>query len=277
MNYPLTSSSLPPRAQSARTIALRRVALPTEHGGWGFLGEPLLAGLAIAYSPTALWITLMTIGAFLLRQPLRVYFMNLRSRRSPDLASTAMGFAACYFVIFATGITGMIATGGPLPLIPFFAVLPMIGVQAYFEIFRRSRDLVPEIFGAISISSSVAAIALCKVPWPFALALWLVMIGRLVPSILYIRSRLLLEKGKRYSVLQPVTAHLVAFTLVLILVGLKIVPMMTLLAMMLLLYRAITGLSSGRKKLTATQIGVREVVYGIVTVLILVIGYHAGI
>lgn len=33
---------------AARTVKLRTVALPAEHGGWGFLFEPIVLGLLLA-------------------------------------------------------------------------------------------------------------------------------------------------------------------------------------------------------------------------------------
>ena len=266
MNYPV-ASSLPQRiAAPVSSIPVRRIALPTEHGGWGFLGEPLIAGLAIAFSPTAPWIVMMTIGAFLLRQPLRMLIVDRMGRRDGFVAATSLCFALFYAGLFTVGLAGTLRTAGTLPLIPFFIVLPLVAVQIYFDIFRRSRALVPEIAGAISISSSIAAIALADgFQWLFAAALWFVMIARLVPSILYVRERLRLEKGKAYSLSVPVAAHIAALLLVAILAFFGLVPVITSAAMMILLFRAITGLSTTRRKMRAMQIGIWEVVYGIMT------------
>ncbi len=257
---------------------MRRIALPTEHGGWGFLGEPLVAGLAIAFSPTAPWIALMVVGAFLLRQPLRTLIADRMGRCDASIAINAVCFIIFYSAIFILGLTGAVANGGWRPLMPFFIVLPLIAIQIYFDIFRRSRALLPETAGAISISASVAAIALAGgLSWPFAAALWLVLIARLIPSILYVRERLKLEKGKVYSLPVVVMAHTAALLLVTVLAFLGLVPLIVCGAMIILLCRAITGLSATRTTMRAMQIGVREVVYGSMTVIILVIGYYAGL
>lgn len=278
MNYPVAPSPPLRCAAPVRSIPLRRIALPTEHGGWGFLGEPLVAGLAIAFSPTAPWIVMMTIGAFLLRQPLRVLIADRVGRRDGYLAVTSLCFTLFYAGLFTAGFAGTIKVAGTRPLIPFFIVLPLVAVQIYFDIFRRSRALFPEIAGAISISGSVAAIALASgLPWTFAAALWLVFIARLVPSILYVRERLRLEKGKTHSLLVPLTAHLAALSLIGTLVFFRLVPIIATAAMIILLFRAITGLSMKRRKMRAMQIGIWEVIYGTLTVLILVIGFYAGL
>ena len=278
MNNPLAPSPTIQRAAPVRSISMRRIALPSEHGGWGFLGEPLVAGLAIVFSSTAPWIVLMTIGAFLVRQPLRMLIADRRGRRDASLAINALCFILFYAFVFALGLTETVVNGGMRPLIPFFIVLPLVTVQIYFDSFRRSRALVPEIAGAISISASVAAIALAGgFPCLFAAALWLVLIAQLVPSILYVRERLRLEKGKACSLPVAVTAHIAALVLVGVLAFFDLVPVIAVAAMIILLFRAITGLSATRKKMRAMQIGVREVIYGVLTVLILVIGYYAGL
>jgi hypothetical protein len=278
MNYPVASSPILGCSRPVRPISLRRIALPTEHGSWGFLGEPLIAGLAIAFSPAAPWIAVMTIGAFLLRQPLRVLVANRLGRRDAGVTSAAFGFALFYLITFATGLAGTLTVAGMRPLIPFSFVVPLIAVQIYFDTFRRSRALVPEIAGAITISASVAAIAIAGgFTSPFVVALWLVFIARSVPSILYVRERLRLAKGKAHSLLAPRAAHTAALLLVSILALFGFVPLIAPVAMMILLFRATTGLSPGRKKMRAMQIGVREVIYGTATVLILVTGYYSGL
>lgn len=277
MNYPLASS---PSMQVApvRSIPVRRIALPTEHGGWGFMGEPLVAGLTIAFSVTAPWIAMMVIGAFLLRQPLRILVADRFGRQDDRLAATAFSFILLYGGCFAAGLGGVLLTTATTTLLPFLIVLPLIALQIYFDIFRRSRALIPEIAGAIAISSSVAVMALAAgFPMPAAVALWLVFVARLIPSILYVRERLRLEKGKPHSPALPVAAHASALLLVVILAVYGLVPVIACGAMMILFYRAAIGLSARRTKMRAMQIGVWEVIYGATTVLLLVIGYYTGL
>ena len=277
MSYPLASS---PSMQVApvRSIPVRRIALPTEHGGWGFMGEPLVAGLTIAFSVTAPWIAMMVIGAFLLRQPLRILVADRFGRQDDRLAATAFSFILLYGGCFAVGLAGIVLTTATTTLLPFLIVLPLIALQIYFDIFRRSRALIPEIAGAIAISSSVAVMALAAgFPMPAAVALWLVFVARLIPSILYVRERLRLEKGKPHSLALPVAAHAVALLLVIALAVYGLVPVIACGAMMILFYRAAIGLSAQRTKMRAMQIGVWEVIYGTTTVLLLVIGYYTGL
>ena len=49
---------------ASQRVRLKSIALPPEHGAWGFLLEPLLAGLLIAPSWAGLCLALGVIGPF---------------------------------------------------------------------------------------------------------------------------------------------------------------------------------------------------------------------
>lgn len=266
-----------PTVAPVRTVRLKQIALPTEHGGWGFLLEPLVAGLAIAFSSAAPWIAVMTIGAFLTRQPLKILVIDRRGMKDRSRATAALAFGLIYSAIFAVGLVATITVAGSRPLLPFAFVLPLIIFQIYNDFSRKSRQLIPEFTGAVSISASVAAMALAAgLPWVSALALWAIFVSRLIPSILYVRHRLLLEKGKEFSRVTPTIAHVAALLLVAVLAYNGLSPFLTIFAMLILLYRAASGLSPNRRKMRAMQIGVWEVVYGALTVLSVVVGHYVG-
>lgn len=270
-------SSAEPTPKTARSFRILRIALPNEHGGWGFLFEPLVAGLAIAFSPAAIWISLMVTGAFLTRQPLRVLIADQMGTQIQGRARTALGFVVLFGVIFVVGLTAALATAGWAPMMPFLLVAPFVILQIYFDVSRRSRRLIPELTGAVSISASAAAIALAGgMGWPNALGLWAIFISRLVPSIIYVRERLRLEKGKSSSILVPAIAHGGGLLVVAVLAYNGYSPYLPVFVMMLLFYRAVAGLSTRRKKMRAMQIGIREVIYGLITVLSVIVGHYTG-
>jgi hypothetical protein len=104
----------------------------------------------------------------------------------------------------------------------------------------------------------------------------MIFISRSLTSILYVRQRLLLEKGKKFSGRVPIAAHILSLALIAALAYSGLAPVLTLFPITLLLLRAVEGLSAGRIRMKATKIGVLEVIYGTVTVLSVVIGYYAG-
>lgn len=255
-----------------------KIALPTEHGGWGFLFEPIVAGLAIAFSMAGIWIAVMTIGAFLVRQPLKVLVIDRLGMRVNERAMTALYFVLGFGAIFTLGLAGTVMTAGWAPLVPFAFVLPLAAIQMYFDFSRQGRHVLPELGGAVTISASAAAIALAGgMTWPAALGLWAIFVARLIPSILYVRERLLLEKGKAFTRWIPIAAHVAAAAAVIALAWFGLSPWLVVAAMLILLVRAVEGLSANRYKMKAMKIGIFEVVFGTLTVLALIIGHYSGI
>jgi hypothetical protein len=108
--------------------------------------------------------------------------------------------------------------------------------------------------------------------WPFAAAIWFFFVARFVPSILYIRNRLNLEKGKQSSMLAPAALHAAALIAVSLLVLAGHLPVLVIPAFTLLLARSIFGLSRYRKRVKAMKIGFSEIAYGLVVVAALIAG-----
>ncbi|MEZ5305621.1 MAG: YwiC-like family protein [Pyrinomonadaceae bacterium] len=267
-----------PAIGRARTFKIRQIAIPVEHGGWSFLLEPLIAGTAIAFSVGGLWIALMTIGAFLCRQPLKVLIADRIGMKDASRATAALVFLMTYASIFAIGILGTLIASGSRPLLPCALVLPLVGYQIFNDVSRRGRQLAPELCGAVSLSASIAAFAIAGgQTWAVAASLWTIFVLRSIPSILYVRNRLLLEKGKEHSRIVPTIAHVFALFITCTLVYFGLGPILTIFAMLVLLGRSVTGLAPGRKKLPAMQIGLLEIGYGAIIVVSVVAGHFLGL
>jgi hypothetical protein len=264
--------------ESRPRVRLRSVALPIEHGSWGFLFEPLVAGVAIAPSMASPWIALLVIGAFMMRQPLKIFLSDWRSGRWLPQTRYALSFLFFYAAVFCAGSIGAVSLAGAESFLPFALILPFAAFQIYCDSQRNSRLLLAEIVGAVSISSSIAVLAIAA-SWPHskAFALWAIIAARLIPSIFYVRNRLNLEKGKTFSRVLPIAAHVVALIVVLLLALYGQTPFLPVVMFAVLLIRSIVGLSPYRKKVKAMKIGIGEVIYGSLTVLSLIVGYYAGI
>ncbi len=267
-----------PVSRPAVKVNTKAIALPIEHGWWGFVFDPLTAGLLIAFSPAALWISLLVVGAFLTRQPLKVLLNAWQAKRDLPQTPVARKFVLIYGAIFTVGLLGSLYFVPQPAFLPFLFILPLAAYQIYCDASRKSRQLLPELTGAIAVSSSVAVIALAD-NWtlPAALGLWAIFVARLIPSILYVRNRLLLEKGKPFSRALPVFSHVAAFAMVAALAFYGLSPLLTVLMFAVLQARAAIGLSPFRSKIKAMRIGVWEVVYGTLTALSVVIGYYLNV
>ena len=258
-------------------IRAKSVALPVEHGSWGFLFEPLVAGIAVAPSVASGWIAILVIGAFLMRHPLKVILAGGKARIGSPQTSLALTFLAIFTAVFCVGVVGSILYSRPESFVPFALVLPFALYQIYCDSTRSSRQLLAEIIGSVAISSSITVIALAA-GWdtPKAYALWIIIVARLIPSILYVRNRLKLEKGKEFSQIIPITAHVAAFGLVLLLANLGFGSYLPAVMFAVLLARSIIGLSSYRKKVKAMKIGIWEVIYGTLTAVSIIVGHYTG-
>jgi hypothetical protein len=88
---------------------------------------------------------------------------------------------------------------------------------------------------------------------------------------------LLLEKGKPHSVAIPVAASTVAVIVTAVLAYFDLCPLLVVLLMAVLFARAALGLSTLSKRRKAKQIGILEVIFGVFTVLAVIIGFHLGL
>lgn len=259
-------------------LRLRGVALPNEHGSWGILLEPLVSSLAVVPSAAGFLAALFVIGAFLLRQPSKILVADITQGRRLPQTKAAAAFAAGFGLLAAVGAIGALAVADPASLLPLVALVPFGVFQLYNDVSRKSRDLIPELAGTAAISASAPAIALAG-GWhvPEALALWGLFVARSVPSIVYIRQRLRLEKGKQFTRTAPAILHAAGLAAVAGLAYAGLVSALPIPLFVFLLYRSAAGLSDGRRRMKAVQLGIRETVYGAVLVLAVTGGYYLGI
>jgi hypothetical protein len=264
--------------QPRSRIPVKSVALPIEHGAWGFLFEPLLAGVILAPSLAAPFISLFVVGAFLSRQPLKFLIGDWMQKRRLPRTEIARRFSLIFCSIAAAGLLGSLIFAPSHSLLPFAAVAPVVVFLIIQDVGRQSRELVPELGAALALASSIAVVALADgIGTALAAALWAAMIARLVPSVLYVRERIKLEKGKAFSRFWSHFAHVAAVLLVAALYYSGLGSALTVLMSAFLAGRAVYGLSGSAPKMSAKVLGIREVIYGVIYALAIVVGYYTGI
>jgi hypothetical protein len=267
----------PVQAVPTTGVRLRLVALPTEHGGWGFLLEPIVLGLALAPSLAGLLLGLAAIGIFLTRHPLTLALGDWRRGKRYPRTAWAERFVLLY------GLTALAASVAALAIArPFWQALllaaPLALIQLGFDLRRESRGLVPEVAGAWALSASAPAIMLAAgASLGPALAIWAVLAARAAASILYVRARLRRLRGASAPAGPVVAAHLAGIAAVVALAAAELAPWLAVLALALLLARALHGLSPRRPPVRAVAIGVREVGYGVMTVVLTALGALLGL
>ena len=260
------------------TIRLKAIALPVEHGGWGFVFEPILLGLLVAPSFAGVWISVAAVAAFLLKRPLKLFLTGKERLSEPTRRRAAMYVSVSYALVAAIGLWFGISMADPTALLPLLGLSPFIVVYLSHDTRKRSKRLLPEIAGPMGLAGVAPAIALSGgSSQALAWALWVVLLARTIPSILYVRARLRLERGEEVNQTLVVGWHLGFLAPIGVLVGLGRAPYLTVAALLVLLIRAVHGLSSRSRSSKVTRIGFLEIAYGLIYVLLTAIGYRLGI
>ncbi len=263
-----------PRTPGSRAVPLRTVALPNEHGAWGFLLEPTLLGLLAAFSGAGVLVALGGLFAMLAQHPLSLVLADARRGRAYPRTHLARRVLVLYggFATFALALA--VVMGSAWLLMPLALAVPLALVQLHFDRSNRGRELLPELCGSLAVASLAAAIVLAAGGSPaLAAVLWLLLAGRNLPTILYVRARLRLERGaaswREAGGVPALVAALAAFVAVVMAVAGGIVPLIAAVVFGFLLARAGLGLSRWRRPAGAKAIGVGEMLFGVAMALAL--------
>jgi hypothetical protein len=256
---------------------LTAVALPAEHGGWSFLAEPAILGLALAPSPAGASLTLAALAVFLARHPLKLVLMDRRrGARHPRTALAERVFAG--FAGLASLLVGVAFLLAPGPFwIPLVAAAPIGLAAVAFDALGRSREAVAETAGAVALGASATAIALAgDAPAAAAWGAWALLALRAATSVLYVRARLRLGRGREAGARAVHAGHAAALAAATGLAAAGVAPWLAPAVFLVLLARSGWGLSPARSAIRPQALGVQEVGYGVLTLVLLAVGYRAG-
>ena len=267
----------PMERASPPAVPWKAVALPVEHGGWGFLAEPVVLGLVLAPSGAGACLALAALAGFLARHPLRLWFLDRRKHvRYPRTAVAERffaGYAGVALLLLAAGVTLARA-----PLWPALAVAAPIGLAALvFDSLGRSREALPEAAGAVALGASATAIAFAGgAPASLAWGAWGLLALRAVTSVLYVRARIRLDRGLAAGPRAVHAGHAVALAAATGLASAGWAPWLAPAVFFVLLARSGWGLSSWRRPIRPQTLGFQELGYGLLTLLFLGVGYRVG-
>ncbi|NDJ76380.1 MAG: YwiC-like family protein [Chloroflexi bacterium] len=270
-------TSSPTTTQKPPNTRIKSVVIPPEHGAWGFLLEPVVLGLGIAPSWAGLFMALGVVGAFLTRHPLKIALLDRTRGKRYARTRLAERFALVYGAVALAGFVPAVVLVGLAPFAPFGLALPLVVIL--FASFRsnRWRSLLPELAGASAMAATAASIALAgSEGWNAALASWAVLLARNIPSIMYIRARLRLEKGQPHSAPLVLGINGIAVAGIFGLVVAGYAPLLAVAAMALLFVRAAAGLSPYRRQVQTKTLGFLEIGYGLLVVTLTIVGYTLG-
>jgi len=263
------------QATSAARPRIRSIALPTEHGGWGFTLEPILLGLLVAPSAAGWEISAAALGIFLARRPVKIVSTDLVRKRWLPRSRIALLFAALYGGFAIAGTVGAFFTAeGPF-WIPVLVALPFALYALRADARRENRALLPELSGSIAMGATVAAIALGSGwdPAP-AFGLWLVLAARDVAAIVLVRGQIRRLHGRPtgastiYAVQVGVTSAVAVAAIA------DIVPWLAAVAIGLVGLAAVVSLN--RPPVEAKVIGWTQMAVGLMVVIVTATGVHLG-
>lgn len=254
-------NSMSERAIAGHEISIRPLALPAEHGGWGLVLEPVALALVVAPSWAGAAVGLAVVAAFLARHPLRLAAGDWTRRRRYPRTLVCEDLALAYGSVALIAITTAMLFATPAILLPFAVAAPLALMQFAYDARNRGRAMWPELAGVAAAGATASAIAIAGgKPLAVAATLWLFTLLRSVPSVVFIRSIL-----GRESRLLAVTLHVAALAIAIAMRQ----PGATA-AMLFLLVRAVTTPPHE----PARRVGIRELVYGVVTIVLIGAGYR---
>jgi hypothetical protein len=257
-------------------VTVRSIAVPTEHGGWGFTLEPIILGLAISPNTAGFLIGAAALLAFLARRPLRMVLTDRRlQRRIPRtrVAERVVGFEIAAATAAIIGAV-LLADDASL-LLPLTAAAPLAAVQVWADATLRSRDLIPELAGGIALGSVAVAITLAGgVDAADAWGLWLVPAGRTVSTVPFVRAQIRRSRNlpSRAASVMVVDAAVLGVMMAAAWIG--TVPWAAAAAMGFLWVWSAVWLA--RPPIPTRTLGWTQMLVGLIVVAATAAGYHAG-
>ena len=266
-----------PSARGTRNVRWRSVALPIEHGAWGFLLEPALLGLLVAASWAGVALVVAALAALLLQTPLSLALTDVRRGKRFPRTALAWRFAAAYGALLIAALAAALTAAGSVTiLLPAAFAAPLAVLQLWLDAQGRARELLPEAAGALAMGSLAACVALAGGWWLLpALGLWGLLALRAVPAIVYVRARLRLERGQPLDRRPSAVAHLAAVAAVALAAVAGTVSWVAALPYAVLTARAARGLAPDRAPVTAKVVGFREIAFGVMTAVLVAAGVGA--
>lgn len=260
---------------STPRVPLKTVALPNEHGGWGFTLEPILLGLLVAPSWAGLGLGVFALAAFLARHPLKLWLADLRRGKRFLRTPLARNFALLYGSLALLGLLVAFWTAkGPFGW-PLLLALPLVGVQLWFDAHNQGRNLLPELAGAVAMGAMASSMALAaNLETGLAYGLWGVLAARSVASIYYARAQVRRARG------EPVKLGAVYWAEMLALLGLFLgawagrVPWLSMMALAVLLPLSLYTFS--KPPVPARVVGWTQMALGLLVVVCTVVGTRLG-
>jgi len=173
----------------------RHVALPPDHGSWGFLATPLLIGLFAGgrWTTVSVYLVVAALAAFLIRQPITIAIKVLSERRAREDLDAAVFWTAAYAAIALLHVLGLVLRGFGYVLSLAVPGVPIFAWHLYL-VSRRAerRQLAVQVVGAGALALAAPAAMWVGAGWPDPAGwlLWLLVWAESAAAIVHAYLRL---------------------------------------------------------------------------------------
>jgi len=257
-------------------VLFRSVALPAEHGGWGFTLEPILLGLALTPSVAGLGVGIMGLFAFLAHHPIKLALSDLRRGHRYPRTELALKVGLFYIALAALGLALALLTAERPFWPPLVLGLPLAFSKVALDAIGKGRSFVGEMAGALGAATLAPAAILAGGGDPgWAIGSWLVLALRSLVSIRYARAAVRKARGLPVSRVSMAATALLGSVLAFFLALFGIIPWLGAAAIWALGIYALLALSG--PPMPAKKVGWGQMFWGWATVILVALGYHLGI
>lgn len=247
-------------------MSLNKVAIPKEHGSWGFVIEPLLLSLIVAYTLEGLLLALATFFLFLSNQPIKIVINKLASKKNRAMGRIVL--AVYLIVAIALSSYPLLNLSFKL-LLPFYAALLIMLIYLFAVLSKLSRNLLVEFLPILAMTLVAITIVTIDNSFNFnPIIFGFLLLSRAVPTVIYINAKVKESRGLKFSVLPTHLSHLVFLLFIIWASLVNLLPTLSILAALLLSIRSVIGFSKFNFTKTIKQIGVVEFIYGSLFVII---------
>jgi hypothetical protein len=203
-----------------------------------------------------------------------MFWKNRHRLETSPRYGVARNLALGYAVVAGAALAIAWAMAGLRPLLPFLIATPFFALFGAYDVRHEARQLLPELLAPTVLAVSAPAIVLAGGgSGRAAFVIWLLLALRSIPTVLYVRARLRQEREKPRSALASNLAHATAVGAGGGLAAAGLAPGSAVAGLVVLLLRAMLGLSRFHRPAAPKAIGLAEIGYGALFVLLTAGGY----
>ncbi|WP_457637106.1 YwiC-like family protein [Oceanithermus sp.] len=253
----------------------KALAVPNEHGGWGFTLEPVILGLLAAPNVAGLGLGLMALASFFARHPTKIALSDLRRGRIYPRTRLAIGFALLYGTLAIAGLALAWFTGNRSFILPLIIASPFVIAQVTLDGLGMGRTLFGELTGALAMGAMATAIILAGGGFSvLAWGAWLILAMRALVAVRYARAQVRRAHGKPVSKISTVSTAVLAVTLSATGAAFGVAPWLGVAAVLILSIYAIYMLE--QPPVTASHVGWSQMFFGWLVAIMTAAGIRMG-